>query len=252
MTGLAVALFQVFLDGTNRPLQFLDFTAQIIRAIFVVSVLMFAVRVLALLSLIMMLTIDMGRQFLRPIVQTGGLQMFNGRLNVTHSPFNVAAFAMFVVLGDFAPDQLLQFRRRLFFTGLAQLGNLPFLLLHPALQLVAAILAGFVALFTAFSGGAFVSLENLLRLGGQRLRPVELALFTQCIYFRLALLQPSLYFTMLAIPLAVAFTTRFIARAVPFAAGFLPFALDVTFLVAIGPFLGKQQQAGGQPGKKDA
>ena len=73
MTGLAVALFQVFLDGTNRPLQFLDFTAQIIRAIFVVSVLMFAVRVLALLSLIMMLTIDMGRQFLRPIVQTGGL-----------------------------------------------------------------------------------------------------------------------------------------------------------------------------------
>jgi len=275
MTGLAVALFQVFLDGTNRPLQFLHFTAQIIRAIFVVVVLMFAVRVLALLSLIMMLTIDMGRQFLRPIVQTGGLQMFNGRLNVTHSLFNVAAFAMFafdmlVVLGDFAPDQLLQFRRRLFFAGLAQLGNLPFLLLHPALQLVAAILAGFVALFTAFSGGAFVSLENLLRLGGQRLRPVELALFTQCIYFRLALLQPSLYFTMLAIPLAVAFTTRFIATwliavAVPFAvafstglvaltiaAWFIAVAVAFPILVAIGPVLGKHQQAGGQPGKQDA
>ena len=284
---LAVALFQVFLDGANGLLQFLHFTAQIIAAFLGVLALAVFVTVFALGMLAFAVpALGMGGQFLGPIMHARRIQVLNGGVDVFHPLLAIRSFALAVfalavfalailaMLGDFFPDLLKQFRRSLFFAGLTQLGNLPLLLLHPTLQLVAVVFAGFVALFTALGGGTFVSLEKLLRLGGQRLRSFNLALFAQCIYFRLALLQPSLDLTMLAIPLAVAFAAWFVPFAIAFAtglvaltiaAGFIPFsvaldvalfpvavALDVAFLVAIGPFLGKQQQAGSQTGKEDA
>ena len=65
----------------------------------------------------------------------------------------------------------------------------------------------------------------------------------------------------LAVPFAIAFATGLVALTI--AAGFVPFAVTLNvalflvavafpILVAIGPILGKQQQAGGQPGKEDA